>query len=78
MNDEFNLLKPSVLFTYHQVLTFYNSTLCSFCVECFVQISEQTTLALYSINCLVFIPVVDSVYCAVRLTPYINQITFSL
>jgi hypothetical protein len=30
MNDEFNLLKPSVLFTYHQVLISIKYTLCSF------------------------------------------------
>ena len=46
-----NLLKPSGFFTYHQVLTFKNSTWCSLCVQCFVRISEQTaTFALYSIN----------------------------
>ena len=48
-------------------LTFINSTLCSLCFECFVRISEQTaTFALYSINWLVFITVVESVYCALR------------
>ena len=37
------------------------------CVECFVRISEQTaTFALYIINWLVFITMVESVYCAVR------------
>ena len=47
----FNLLKPSGYFTYHQALTFKNSTCRSLCVECFVRISEQTaTFALYSIN----------------------------
>ena len=36
-------------------------------LHCFVRISEQTaTFDLYSINCLVFIAVVESVYCAVR------------
>ena len=41
-----------------------NSTWRSLCVECFVRISEQTaTFALYW---LVFITVVESVYCAVR------------
>ena len=60
---DINLLKP----TYHQGLTFKNSTCCSLCVECFVRISEQTaTFALYSIDWLVFITVVESVYCAVR------------
>jgi hypothetical protein len=39
-----------------------NSPWCSLCVECFLQISEQTaTFALYVINWLVFITVVDSV-----------------
>ena len=48
-------------------LTFKNSTWRSLCVECFVRISEQTaTFALYIINWLVFITVVESVYCAVR------------
>jgi hypothetical protein len=43
-----NLLKPSGFFTYHQVLTFKNSTWRSLCV---VRISEQTaTFALYIIN----------------------------
>ena len=36
-------------------------------VQCFVRISEQTaTFALYIINLLAFITVVESVYCAVR------------
>ena len=47
-------------------LTFKNSTWCSLCIECFVRISEQTaTFALYIINWLVFITMVESVYCAV-------------
>ena len=63
----FNLLKPSGFFTYHQGLTFKNSTRFSLYVECFVRISEQTaTFALYNINWLVFITVVESVYSAVR------------
>jgi hypothetical protein len=46
-----NLLKPSSFFTYHQVLTFKNSTWRSLCVECFVRISEQTAnFALYIID----------------------------
>ena len=37
------------------------------CVACFLWISEQTaTFALYIINFLVFITVVEGVYCAVR------------
>ena len=64
---QFNLLKPSGFFTYHQGLTFKNSTWCSLCVECFVRISEQTaTFVLYIINWLVFITVVESVYSTVR------------
>jgi len=48
-------------------LIFKNSTWCSLCVEWFVRISEQTTtFALYGINRLVFITVVESVYSAVR------------
>ena len=62
-----NLLKPSGFFTYHKGLTLKNSTWRSLCVECFVRISEQTaTFALYVINWLAFITVVESVYCAVR------------
>ena len=62
-----NLLTPSGFFTYHQGLTFKNSTWCSLWVECFVRISEQTaTSALYIINWWAFVNVVESVYCAVR------------
>jgi hypothetical protein len=44
-----------------------NSTWCLLWVECFVRIWEQTaTIALYVINWLVFITVVESVYSAVR------------
>ena len=62
----FNLLKPSGFFMYHQGLTFKNSMWCSLCIECFVWISEQTaTFALYIVNWLVFIAVVERVHCAV-------------
>ena len=62
-----SLLKPIGFFTYHQVLTFKNSKLCSLCVECFVRISEQTAaFAVYVINWFVFIAVVESVYSAVQ------------
>ena len=65
--QRFNLSKPSGFFTYRQVLTFKNSIWPSLCVECFVRISEQTaTFALYIINWLVFITIVECVYCAVR------------
>ena len=65
--DKFNLLKPSGYFTYHQGLTFKNSTWRSLCTECFVRISEQTaTFAFYSINWLIFITEMESVCCAVR------------
>jgi hypothetical protein len=38
------------------------------CFECFVRISEQkATFASHVINWLVFITVVESVYCAVRI-----------
>ena len=48
-------------------LTFKNSTWLSLCVECFLRIWEQrATFALYMINWLAFITVVESVYCAVR------------
>ena len=46
-----NLLKTGGYSTYHQGLTFKNSTWRSLCVECSVRISEQTaTFALHSIN----------------------------
>ena len=52
---------------------------CSLCFECFLGISEQkATFALYVINWLVFITMVESVYCAVRTDSYIKQIAFSL
>jgi len=48
-------------------LTFKNSTWCSLCVECFVRIWEKRLgFAIYVINWLVFITVVESVYSAVR------------
>ena len=66
-HSKINLLKPSGFFTYRHIWQRKNSTWCSLCVECFVQISEQTaTFALYIINWLVFITVVESVYSAVR------------
>jgi hypothetical protein len=44
-----------------------NSTFCSLCVECFVRNSEQIAIfALHIINLLVFITVVEGVYCEVR------------
>jgi len=44
-----------------------NSTWCSLCFECFLRISEETaTFASYTINWLVFITAVESVYSAVR------------
>ena len=62
-----NLFKAWLFLYVPQGLTFRNSTWRSFCIERFVRISEQTaTFALYSINWLVFITVVGSVYCAVR------------
>ena len=67
MHQQFNLLKPSGFFPYHQGLKFKNSTWFSLCVECFVRISEETaTFALYIINWVAFITVVEGVYCAVR------------
>jgi hypothetical protein len=61
-----NLLKPSGFFTYHQVniQKFYMVLVL---LWLFVRISEQkTNFALYFINWLVFITVVESVYSAVR------------
>ena len=64
---KFNLLKPRGFLPVPPGLTFKNSTCRHFCVECFVRISEQTaTFALYVIDWLIFITVVESVYCAVR------------
>jgi len=55
-----------------------NSTWCSLCVECFVRISEQTaTFALYVINWLDFITVVESVSARYGLIPYTKQIRLS-
>ena len=46
---------------------------------CFVRISEQTaTFALYYIHWLVFITVVESVYCAVRIESLYNTDTIRL
>jgi hypothetical protein len=63
----FNLLKPSGFFTYRQV---YHSKIlhgARFVFICFVRISEGTaTFALYVINLLLFITVLESVYSAVR------------
>ena len=45
--------------------------------ECSVRISGQTaTFALYIINWLVFITVVESVYCAVRTDSLYNWLVF--
>ena len=46
---------------------------------CFVRISEQTaTFALYCINWLVFMTVVESVYCAVRTESLYNTDTIRI
>ena len=67
LQSDINLLTPSGFFTYHQGLTIKNSTWCLLSVECFVWIPEQTaTFALYIINWLAFITVVESAYCAVQ------------
>jgi len=66
-NTNFNLLEPSGFLYVPPGLKFKNSTRCWLCGECFVWVSEQTaTLAVYNINSLVFITVVESVYSAVR------------
>ena len=52
----------NLFLTYHQFSTYHYHRF-----KCFVRISEQTaTFALYSINWLVLITVVESVYCTVR------------
>jgi len=57
-------LAVSLCTTRFNIQNFYMVPLC---IECFVQISEQTvTFALYIINWLVFITVVESVYSALR------------
>ena len=58
---------------YTTSLTFSNSAFCPHNVfMCFVWISEQTAIiSLYSINWLVFITEMESVYCAVR-TGHLN------
>jgi hypothetical protein len=61
-----NLLKPSGTFVYHQVeqSTILHSAHIAF--VCRVWISEQTaTFALYTINWMVFVTTMESVYCAV-------------
>ena len=69
----FNLLKPSGYFTYRHI---WNSKILHahyIAFTCFVRISEQTaTFALYSINWLVFITEVESVYRAVRIESLYN------
>jgi hypothetical protein len=65
-----NLLKPTGHLM-HQQLTFNNSVFCPhIAFMCFVFIREQTvTCATYSINSLVFITEMKSVYCEVRTRP---------
>ena len=66
-NYSFNLLKPSVYFTYHHVSNSKILHADYIAFMCFVRISEQTAIfALYCINWLGFISAVESVYCAVR------------
>jgi hypothetical protein len=58
------LLKPTGFFTYYQVSLKNSATLC---VDCFERVSEQAvTFALYIINWLGIITVVESAYCALR------------
>ena len=60
-------LKQYVRMLHFNSLTFNNSTLCPHCIYVFVFIWEQTaTCATYSINWLVFITEMKSVYSAVR------------
>ena len=59
----FQSLAVSLRTTRFNIQKFYMA----FTLRCFVRISEQTaTFALYSINWLAFITVVENVYCAVR------------
>jgi hypothetical protein len=62
-----NLLKPSGNFTYSQASHSKILRGAHIAFMCFVRISEQTAIsALHSINWLVFITEVESVYWAVR------------
>ena len=62
------LLKPSGFFTYHQVQHSKILHGACFALSVFLWISKQTsTIALYVINWLAFITVVESVYSAVRI-----------
>ena len=62
-----NLLNHTGHVMHTNSLTFNNCTLCPHCIYVFVFIREQTaTCATYSIDRLVFITEMKSVYCAVR------------
>jgi len=66
-SSTFNLLKPSGFCTYHQVKHSEILHGARFALSVFVRIWEQTAaFALYIINWLVFITVVQSIYSAVR------------
>jgi hypothetical protein len=66
--SSFNLLKVHWSLYVRPGITFNNSTFCPYIVfMCFVRISGQTAIiSLYSINWLVFMTEMESVYCAVR------------
>ena len=62
----FNLLTPSGFFTYHQVEHSKILHGARFALSVLYGYQNRATFALYSINWLVFITMVESVYCAVR------------
>ena len=76
--SQFNPLKPSGHYMYHQ-FNIHNSTFCPHTVfMCFVWIWEQTAIiSLYSINWLVCITETQCVYCAVR-TGSLNTVCVNL
>jgi hypothetical protein len=74
-----NLSKPAYYFTYYQVKHSKIPNGDYIALIWFVWLLEQTvTFALYIIKRLVFIAQVESVYCAVRLSPYVTQIRLIL
>ena len=62
---KFNLLKPTG-YMMHQQFTFNNCTFSPHCIYVFCIWEQTATCATYSINWLVFITEMKSVYCAIR------------
>ena len=74
------MFKPNVYYTRQRSKTFNSSTFgLQRAFMCFVYTSEQTpTFTLYSINWLVTITEMESVYCAVRTGPSTKTYVSSL